>query len=257
MNIRLGGLALAALASLGAAHGENAHVSFVTCPIFRDGDRQCWLAEHGGRTYYIGRVGQAQPPELLHKVLVEGKIAEGELSCGAIVVEPVTLSVLPEVDYSCNTVLPDNGEAPNEPSIFDIPAEVQLRIGSPQPDPQGPFADKVVSVTFGHGSTFLHQISQRTVEQAFRYARAGSAIAIEIIGQAADTRLDNGQTMTEPARLAEQRVRMVEDALVRLGWDRTKLKVDWRKQVAAGDGVEDAARRNVQITIRMPGDASR
>ena len=67
-----------AMALISAARAADEHVSFVTCPIFRDAVNQCWLAEHRGRVYYIGRVGQEQPPELLHRALVQGTVKAGE-----------------------------------------------------------------------------------------------------------------------------------------------------------------------------------
>ena len=46
------------------------------------------------------------PPQLGHQVLVEGVVSDEPRICGGIVLKPVVLSVLPELDNSCTTMLP-------------------------------------------------------------------------------------------------------------------------------------------------------
>ena len=70
----------------------------------------CFLAEYQGETYYLTIQQDIQaelyPPQLLHEVLVEGTVAPGPRICGGIPLKPVKLSVLPELNLSCNTILP-------------------------------------------------------------------------------------------------------------------------------------------------------
>ncbi len=70
----------------------------------------CWTAKSGGETYFLGIQsdigGEWYPPQLNHQVLVEGTVAKGPRICGGIVLKPIKTSVLPEVDKSCNTILP-------------------------------------------------------------------------------------------------------------------------------------------------------
>jgi len=85
--------------------------TFVACPIVRDTKTvPCFLAEYEGETYYLTIQQDIQaelyPPQLLHEVLVEGTIAQGPRICGGIPMKPVKLSVLPELNLSCNTILP-------------------------------------------------------------------------------------------------------------------------------------------------------
>ncbi len=85
--------------------------SFVACPIVRDTKTvPCFLAEYEGETYYLTIQQDIQaelyPPQLLHEVLVEGTVAPGPRICGGIPLKPVKLSVLPELNLSCNTILP-------------------------------------------------------------------------------------------------------------------------------------------------------
>src|SRR6185295_3838408 len=46
------------------------------------------------------------PPWLGHRVLVEGTVSAEPNICGGKVLKPVHLSVLPDRDASCNTMLP-------------------------------------------------------------------------------------------------------------------------------------------------------
>ena len=92
----------------------------------------CFLAEYEGETYYLGIqqdiTSDFHPPQLKHEVLVEGRIAEGPRVCGGIPLQPVSISVLKEVNLACNTLLPaepgmDAPAAPRGPgpsSIFEV-----------------------------------------------------------------------------------------------------------------------------------------
>ena len=86
--------------------------NFVSCPIVRDtASVPCWLAEYDGELYFLTLQTDVSapvtPPWLGHRVLVEGvAAADRPRICGGVVLEPVVLSVLPELDASCNTILP-------------------------------------------------------------------------------------------------------------------------------------------------------
>jgi hypothetical protein len=94
--------------------------NFLACPIVRDTKTvPCWLAETDGETYFLGiqeDTGAAwYPPQLGHRVLVEGTISNEPRVCGGVVLKPVVTSVMPELDASCNTMLPaeDGLDAPS------------------------------------------------------------------------------------------------------------------------------------------------
>ena len=87
------------------------HRNFVACPIVRDtATVPCWLAEYEGQLYFLTLQtdvsAPVNPPWLGHRVLVEGVVSEEPNICGGKVLKPVVLSVLPELDASCNTILP-------------------------------------------------------------------------------------------------------------------------------------------------------
>ena len=85
--------------------------NFVACPIVRDTKTvPCFLAEYEGETYYLGIqqdiTSDFHPPQLKHQVLVEGRVAAGPRVCGGIPLQPLSISVLKEVNLACNTLLP-------------------------------------------------------------------------------------------------------------------------------------------------------
>src|SRR5687767_4567280 len=103
--------ALSILSGVAAAETPQQHLSFVSCPIVRDTKTvPCWLAEYEGQTYFLtiqtDVSAPVNPPWLGHRVLVEGVVSNEPNICGGRVLKPVTLSVLPELDGSCNTILP-------------------------------------------------------------------------------------------------------------------------------------------------------
>ena len=81
-------------------------ISFVSCPIVRDTRTvPCWLAGYKGQHWFLTLQtdvsAPVNPPWLGHRVLVEGVVSHKADICGGRVIEPVTLSVLPELDASC------------------------------------------------------------------------------------------------------------------------------------------------------------
>jgi len=228
-------------------------VSFIACPEFRDTARQCFVAEYGGKTYYIGGFRLDAPPQLMHRVLVEGTAYDSESSCGAINIEPVHLSVFPEIDPVCNTILPDNGSAPREGSQFDAPPEVLSQIGAERPQPLPLASIAEVSVHFPFGSAVLGQSAQQAVESAYKLASVSRLESVIITGWSSNTKLDDGRILTEDYSLAMQRAKHVHDALIALGLRSTLAHVAASGAWVVPDGVHDADHRKVVIVIRPMG----
>ena len=96
---------------VGRPRGADGRLNFVSCPIVRDtASVPCWLAEYEGELYFLtiqtDVSAPVTPPWLGHRVLVEGTVSNEPRICGGIVLKPVHLSVMPERDASCNTMLP-------------------------------------------------------------------------------------------------------------------------------------------------------
>lgn len=235
-----------------AQAAESKHVSFITCPIFRDTESRCWLAERGNVTYYIGRTGAGTSPQLLHKILIEGTISDEPPSCGGVVIKPIQISVFPEIDYSCNTVLPDNGDRPTERVFYDLPPAEQLLIDEPMPIPQGPFTDQKFVGHFDYDSSFLNIRLQGVIETTANYAIASKASHVKIIGRIGHSKLDDGRILVERTTLAKVRAQAVAAALTGLGVDPGRLEVTWLEDTPPPDGIHDADRRAVEIALTVP-----
>jgi hypothetical protein len=104
-------LAVSLIAGGSVLRSADGQLNFVSCPIVRDtASVPCWLAEYDGELYFLTIQSDVSapvtPPWLGHRVLVEGTVANEPRICGGVVLKPVHLSVLPERDASCNTMLP-------------------------------------------------------------------------------------------------------------------------------------------------------
>jgi outer membrane protein OmpA-like peptidoglycan-associated protein len=234
-----------------AANGAGRPVSFVTCPQFRDTARQCWLAENGGKVYYIGDIGLSTAPQLLHQVLVEGIAHDDQSSCGAISISPVHLSVLPEIDNRCNTVLPDNGARPRDPTRFDAPPEVLSQIGAERPPPVPLTKAAHWSIAFDFDSDFLNQLTQQQVEAAAKATAISSVASVVIVGRAAAVRLDDGKALSEDPAVANRRAKAVAAAFEGLGVGPELIEVRTNPQLINGDGVHDWEHRSAEIDVRL------
>ena len=248
-----------------APHAFAQHRSFVACPIVRDTKTvPCFLAESEGETYYLTIQQDIQaelyPPQLLHEVLVEGTVAEGPRVCGGIPLKSVKLSVLPELNLACNTILPAEPgiEAPPTrrpagPSTRQAPV---IPAGAPPaagPKPQerlaGPFSEREFKINYDFDSAFLFSRDTRVVSQAATYANAAKAKSVEITAHRAASLLSNGRTLTENEAIAVRRAQAVADILRGLGTDPASIKVRVDPDVAKPDGVTDP--QNRLLTIRV------
>jgi outer membrane protein OmpA-like peptidoglycan-associated protein len=232
--------------------------NFVACPIVRDTKTvPCWLAEYEGETYFLG-VQQGSdaafyPPQLGHSVLVEGKIAGRERVCGGIPLEPMSASVIAELNPACRTVLPqeDGIDAPPalRPAGPDI-APRPLTSAVPEPPITPPYEPKTYALLFDFDSDFLRVQRTALVQQAGRYAKTIDARTVEVRGERSATLLSNGQTLSERQDLAEIRARKVGAFLVGLGIPEDRVKVTWSDAVAKPDGVSAPAHRRVTIRVQ-------
>src|SRR6476469_8895893 len=122
--------------------------NFVSCPIVRDtASVPCWLAEYDGELYFLtiqsDVTSPVTPPWLGHRVLVEGTVSAEPRICGGIVLKPVHLSVMPEPDASCNTMLPaeERYNLTFEPPRPPGPSKGRLALdNAPQPATPSPAA---------------------------------------------------------------------------------------------------------------------
>ena len=173
--------------------------------------------------------------------------------CGGIPLKPVKLSVLPEVNPACNTILPaePNIEAPPTrrpagPSTRQAP----VTTAPPTPEkPTPPFREREWKLLFDFDSSFLFSRDTRVVNQAADFAIADKAKSVEITAQRGATQLSNGKILTESATIAAKRAEKVAALLRGLGTDAASLKIEIRSGVPKTNGVSDWENRMVSIRV--------
>jgi len=234
--------------------------NFVACPFVRDTRTvPCFLAEYEGETYYLAVQqdisADQYPPQLLHEVLVEGTITPGPRVCGGIPLSPVKLSVLPEVNPACNTILPAEPgiEAPPTrrpagPSTRQAPVIPTAPPAAPE-RPAPPFTEREWKVLYDFDSAFLYSRDTRAVNQAADYAVAAKAKRIDIVARRGATLLSNGKTLVESEAIAAQRAERVAALLRGLGADPVSLKVQVVSASPQPNGKTDPESRVVSIHV--------
>jgi hypothetical protein len=251
MKLRL--LAVLLLAQTAFAQQLN----FVTCPIVRDTRTvPCFLAEYEGETYYLvvqqDISADQYPPQLLHEVLVEGTIETGPRVCGGIPLKPVKLSVLPELNLACNTILPAEPGIEAPPTRRPAgPSTRQPAAAAPAPParPAPPFAEREWKVLYDFDSAFLFSRDTRAVSQAAEYAVASKAKHVEIEAHRGATLLSNGKVLVEGEAVAAQRAERVVTLLKGLGADPASVNVRVVSAPPRPDGKTDPQTRFVSIRV--------
>ena len=235
-------------------------LNFVACPIVRDTRTvPCFLAEYEGETYYLAVQqdisADQYPPQLLHEVLVEGTVEKGARVCGGIPLKPVKLSVLPEINMACNTILPAEPgiEAPPTrrpagPSTREGRGAAAAPPAAPQ-RPVPPFSEREWKVLYDFDSAFLFSRDTRMVSQAADYAVASKAKRIEIVAHRGATLLSNGKVLVEGEAIAAQRAERVVALLKGLGAEPASLNVRVVSAPPRPDGKTDPESRVVSIRV--------
>ena len=250
-------IALAASVTTSAAPGQQRN--FVACPIVRDtATVPCWLAEYEGELYFLTLQtdvsAPVNPPQLGHQVLVEGVVSDGPRVCGGVPLEPVVLSVLPELDSSCSTMLPAEDrynltfEAPRPPGpsrgrlAFDLPNAAPARAAAPETLPRT-FTlryDFDATVGFKHAGA-LQQIQE--------LAQSRQATHVDVTAYRAASLLSNGRTLTEREDIGRRRAEQIAKLLKDSGLTTPAYQIRWL-DAPAPDGLDDAAGRRADVVLR-------
>lgn len=227
------------------------HRNFVACPIVRDTKTvPCWLAESNGQTYYLGIQqdisADVYPPQLGHRVLVEGVVKPGPALCGGDVLSPVHVSPLPEIDRACSTVLPaeDGIDAPpasRGPGPAATHAGPRTYAGPPTDGP-------TVVIPFDFDSDFLPLRNTTALERLATRLRASKKARLEVVGYRATTLLSNGQRLTEVAGIAERRAAKIGGMLKDLHVAES-VAIRAVEAPERANGVDDPNRRRVVIRV--------
>jgi len=236
-------------------------ISFVNCPVVRDtATVPCWLSEYEGEIYFLTLQTDVSspvtPPWLGHRVLVEGTISDEPRICGGIVVKPVHLSVLPDIDTSCNQVLPAEDkynltfEAPRPPGpstgrlAFDNLRQTPAA-ASPAAGAAG-VREFVVPYAFDGLVGFGHP---RFLRQVLDYAIKSKTSEIEIVGYRGAALLSNGQTLLEQPDIGKQRAEQVAMLLKSTELQASTFKVRWLEEPEPVNGTNDHLTRRVVVKV--------
>jgi outer membrane protein OmpA-like peptidoglycan-associated protein len=224
--------------------------NFVSCPIVRDTKTvPCFLAEYEGETYYLGIqqdiTSEFHPPQLKHEVLVEGRVVPGPRVCGGIPLQPVVISVLKEVNLSCNTLLPAEPgiEAPAAPRG----AGPSSRRAEPSRSRENLTGAHEFTILYSFNDDYLEFAANQVVTEAASYAKRINASTVKISGYRATTLLSNGDRMVEKTGLAEKRAQNIATLLRGLGV--AGVTVEWKNEPEPGDGQTDPSHRRVSILV--------
>jgi len=241
------------------AGADGPRKNFVSCPIVRDtASVPCWLAEYEGQLYFLtiqsDVTSPVTPPWLGHRVLVEGTVSAEPNICGGIVLKPVHLSVMPEPDASCNTMLPAEAQynLTFEPPRPPGPSKGRLAFDNAPPAPSRPAAlpstkEFVVPYDFDAMVGFNHA---RVLTEVLEFARAVNAKDVEIVGYRGAVRLSNGELMSEEADMGKRRAEQLAMLLQGANLKSPSYIVSWRDESAKATGADDYAIRRAVITVR-------
>ena len=253
--------AIALLASVTTSAAPEPHRNFVACPIVRDTSTvPCWLAEYRGELYFLTLQtdvsAPVNPPQLGHRVLVEGVVSDEPRICGGVVLKPVVLSVLPELDNSCSTVLPaeERYNLTFEPPRPPGPSRGRLAF---DPPPQASGARPVAAAdatprTFTLQYDFDGLVAFRhaqQLQQIQEFALKSKATRIEITAYRAASLLSDDTVFTEREDIGRRRAEQVASLLKDSGLTALAYDVRWR-DAARPNGVNDAAGRRVDVVVR-------
>jgi outer membrane protein OmpA-like peptidoglycan-associated protein len=250
---------LLALASVGVAAEPPAnHRNFVSCPIVRDTPTvPCWLAEYHGELYYLGIQtdvsAEFHPPLLGHQVLVEGTIKDGPRICGGIVLEPIKISPMPELDGTCNTILPAEDQytvpfAPRPPGpsggrlAFDPPPGAARQAPAPPTGAQEfvLYYDFDVLVGGRHSSV---------LSRIYDYASSLPNSKIAITCHRGAILLSDGSLLTEREDLALLRAQEVAKLLHGAGLPADAMRVEGSAELAPAKGDHDWQQRRCTVRV--------
>jgi hypothetical protein len=251
-------LVVAASTGFAAQPTPGSRLSFVSCPIVRDtATVPCWLTEYEGETYFLTLQtdvsAPVNPPWLGHQVLVEGVVSDEPAICGGRVLKPVTLSVLPELDRSCNTMLPaeDRYNLTFEPPRPPGPSRGRLAFGDPTPRNAavaGESANRSFTLRYEFDGMVVFRHAQ-ILQQILDAARSGHASEVRVTGYRSASRLTDGRVMKERENIDRQRAEQVRELLKGAGLTDVKYTLEWKDLARQPNGVDDVVNRRADVTV--------
>jgi hypothetical protein len=248
-------VAFAAVA--GAAEPPANHRNFIGCPIVRDTPTvPCWLAEYRGELYYLGIQtdvsAEFHPPLLGHKVLVEGTVKDGPRICGGIVLEPLKISPLAELDGTCNTILPAEEQytvpfAPRPPGPSGGRLAFDAAPGAPRAAP-APLTGPQEFVLYYDFDMLVGGRHSNTLSRIYEYASAQQKPKLAITCHRGATLLSDGTLIAEREDLGVERARELVKLLRGAGLE-ADTRVEGIAALAPANGDGDWRQRSCVVRV--------
>ncbi|TXS90255.1 hypothetical protein FV139_18525 [Parahaliea maris] len=260
-----------------ASSGAGELLSFTACPVARDTGANtdlCFFTEYQGQRYALQGPSDWGRPELMHQVLVEGEVVEGEPVCGATVLSG-RVSVLRERDLSCNEIVPFDGSVVGRArNLFERGSQAQREraagmmaaleenpalsieaviYDTPQPEPpQPPFTAQEMVIHFPFDSDRATGPDMMQFIAMLEYAvAAGGTVSID--AHQGESLTENAGVLAERQGMAAARASKLERIARRLGVPASSLHVTWRAENVPGDGRHDWESRRVDVAVIPPG----
>ena len=233
--------------------------NFVACPVVQDTKTvPCWMSEYDGELYYLGIQtdisAEFHPPYLGHKVLVEGTVSNEPRICGGIVLKPVRVSPLPELDGSCNAILPAVDQytvpfAPRPPGPSGGRLAFEGSAPTPTPAKTAPATgprEFVLQYDFDMPVMGRHAA---VLSQIVEYAKAVGARRLRVTASRGSTLLSDGRVMTENAGIAEARAKEMVELLRGAGLTQAAVYVEVPREPERATGVDDWRSRRATVRV--------
>jgi len=251
--------------------GSGQRISFVSCPYVRDSvPTPLWLTDYEGETYFLraqqNTTANVRHPQLKHKVLVEGVISDEPRIAGGIVLNPLQLSVLPDVDISCDTILPADGSrvefsrrppGPGGSGAGRVANDQKRRAFAQRlwadeytPDPVDNPEVKTYEIRFEFEGSIVTIPDYANILRMVKYARDVDAKRIQITGQRGSVLLSDGTTITESEATTAKRVDAVERIFRDHPFAADVIQTRVKPTPVEANGITDFANRTVTITIK-------
>jgi hypothetical protein len=243
-----------------AAEPPADHRNFVSCPIVRDTPTvPCWLAEYKGEMYYLGIQtdvsAEFHPPLQGHKVLVEGTVKDAPRICGGIVLDPIRISPMAELDGTCNTVLPVEDQytvpfAPRPPGPSGGRLAFDAAPGTPRPAPPAPPTGVQEFTLYYDFDMPVGGRHSATLSRIYEYASSQHAKQVGIACQRGATLLSDGTVMTEREDLPQLRAKELAKLLHGAGLATDSMRLETRAELTAARGDGDWRERRCVVRVQ-------
>jgi outer membrane protein OmpA-like peptidoglycan-associated protein len=244
-----------------SAYAENGAAAkierYIACPVYRDTDAGrksgCWLATDLASGIQYDVTDALIKPILGREILVEGVVTQRDQGmCGAPILEPVSVSVL-ETECKGHVIPAENASGRK----FALPPKTLQPTWIERKPPPPPYTSREYTIYFELNSDFLlYQHSEVIIDEAITFIRASKPKRILVTGYA-DTAgfMVSDRQVREPPAVAEDRAKMLVEALLRLGVPKAHIVTKWRGEPApdawADSGLVQASKRRAVIRVEL------